>query len=207
MLLHASTTSLTPDELARALGLPRAAVEALGANASDGRIALRDVERALESALLRLYHAEVATSTREQPAAIADEAEESIDIEAAPEPEPAAETTSDEPHPMITRTYEEFQADADERDDPRIAPRYTPRRAIGGVFNKTKFTVMQISSTGMRIRHDETLLPGEEARLTFALLQPAQSIIIRARVVWTRVASRGGNTFSGTPASRARDSA
>ena len=48
--------------------------------------------------------------------------------------------------------------------DARIAPRYIPRRSIGGVFNKTKFTVMQISSTGLRIRHDETLLPGEEGQ-------------------------------------------
>jgi len=183
MLLHSSTTQLTRDELARALGLPRPAVEALTENLSGDSIALRDVERVLEGALLRLYHAEVA-STVAAPA-LAPAEEESVDIEAAP----------DEPAPIITRTFDEFQQEANEGADSRIAPRYTPRRAIGGVFSRTKFTVLQISSTGLRIRHDETLLPGEEARMTFALLQPAQSVIIRARVVWTRVASRGNVTF------------
>ncbi|MEA2572224.1 MAG: hypothetical protein QOI24_4225 [Acidobacteriota bacterium] len=185
MLLHDSTIQVTRDELARSLALPRTAIDALatgGVLSSDERIALRDVERLLQDALLRLYHAEVANRAT-QPTGEAEE--DSITIEAAP----------DEPQPIITRTIDEFQHDADEGTDARIAPRYMPRRSIGGVFNKTKFTVMQISSTGLRIRHDETLLPGEEARLTFALLQPAQSIIIRARVVWTRVASRGGASF------------
>lgn len=187
MLLHSSTTQLTREELARALALPRSAVEALTENLKGDSIALRDVERVLEGALLRLYHAEVAQTiapaVAAQPAVEAPE--ESIDIEAADE----------EPAPIITRTFEEFTQDANEGADARIAPRYTPRRAIGGVFNRTKFTVLQISSTGLRIRHDETLLPGEESRMTFALLQPAQSIIIRARVVWTRVATRGNSTF------------
>jgi hypothetical protein len=190
MLLHDSTTQLTRDDLARSLSLPRTAIDALAASGSlpsDERIALRDVERLLQDALLRLYHAEVVSRTT-QPS-VAEPEEESITIEAAPD------LPTDEPSPVITRTFDEFQRDADEGSDSRFAPRYVPRRAIGGVFNKTKFTVMQISSTGLRIRHDETLLPGEEARLTFALLQPAQSIIIRARVVWTRVASRGGASF------------
>jgi hypothetical protein len=185
MLLHDSTTQLTRDDLARSLSLPRAAIDALasgGGLPSDERIALRDIERLLQDALLRLYHAEVASRVA-LPAAEVEE--ESITIEAAP----------DESQPIITRTFDEFQLDADEGADARIAPRYIPRRSISGAFNKTKFTVLQLSSTGLRIRHDETLLPGEEARVTFALLQPAQSIIIRARVVWTRVASRGGASF------------
>src|SRR5436190_16389903 len=144
MLLHDSMTKLTRDELARSLALPRTAIDALatgGALSSDDPIALRDVERLLQDALLRLYHAEVANRAT-QPAGEAEE--ESITIEAAP----------DEPHAIITRTFDEFQRDADEGADARIAPRYIPRRSIGGVFNKTKFTVMQISSTGLRIRHD-----------------------------------------------------
>ena len=40
----------------------------------------------------------------------------------------------------------------------------------------------------MRIRHDEPLLPGDEAKLSFALLNPARSFVMRARVVWTSVA-------------------
>ena len=68
MLLHNSMTKLTRDELARSLALPRAAIDALatgGALPSEDPIALRDVERLLQDALLRLYHAEVANRARE----------------------------------------------------------------------------------------------------------------------------------------------
>jgi hypothetical protein len=202
MLLSSSTTSLSREDLARALSLPRPAVDALIAggalSSAGGRVPLREVERVLQSALLRLYHAEV------ERGAAAEREDESVTIDASPIAAATAVTAEhdpNEPHPapagadaVITRTFAEFQEDADEGADARITPRYVPRRAIGGVFDKTKFTIMQISSTGLRIRHENTLLPGEEARLTFALLQPAQSIILRARVVWTRIANRGGGT-------------
>jgi hypothetical protein len=78
-----------------------------------------------------------------------------------------------------------------EKLDLRVAPRYIPRRQVGGTFNQTKFSILQISTSGLRIRHDQTLLPGEEGRLTFALIKPPQSFLLKARVVWTSIAQRG----------------
>ena len=80
--------------------------------------------------------------------------------------------------------------------DQRRLPRYVPRRQIGGIFDDVKFTIVQISASGLRIRHGEPLLPGSEAKLTFALMSPARSIVVRARVVWTSLASAGEDRFS-----------
>jgi hypothetical protein len=48
-----------------------------------------------------------------------------------------------------------------------------------------------LSNTGLRIRHAEALRPGEEARLSFAMQNPARSVVMRARVAWTSIAQRG----------------
>ncbi|HWS73252.1 MAG TPA: PilZ domain-containing protein, partial [Thermoanaerobaculia bacterium] len=64
---------------------------------------------------------------------------------------------------------------------------------VGGTFNQTRFSILQISTTGLRIRHDQTLLPGEEGKLTFALIKPPQSFLLKARVVWTSIAQRGND--------------
>lgn len=92
--------------------------------------------------------------------------------------------------PAIARGFELDDRPV-EKLDLRVAPRYIPRRQVGGTFNQTKFSILQISTTGLRIRHDQTLLPGEEGRLTFALLKPPQSFLLKARVVWTSIAQRG----------------
>ena len=39
-------------------------------------------------------------------------------------------------------------------------------------------------------------MPGSEAKLTFALIKPARSIVVRARVVWTSLARSGEDRFS-----------
>lgn len=77
--------------------------------------------------------------------------------------------------------------------DLRQAPRYIPRRQINGIFGEVKFSIVQISDTGLRIRHEEPLGPGDEAKLSFALLKPQRSFLVRARVVWTSVASYEGD--------------
>ena len=59
--------------------------------------------------------------------------------------------------------------------------------------HQTRFSILQISTTGLRIRHDQTLLPGEEGKLTFALIKPPQSFLLKARVVWTSIAQRGND--------------
>lgn len=78
----------------------------------------------------------------------------------------------------------------------RIATRYVPLRQLGGIFGDTKFFIMQLSATGMRIRHNEPLMPGDEAKLSFALLKPARSVVVRAKVVWTSLARSGNDRFS-----------
>jgi len=53
-----------------------------------------------------------------------------------------------------------------------------------------------MSSTGLRIRHREPLMPGDEAKVSFALMKPARSFVLRARVVWTSLARSGEEQVS-----------
>jgi hypothetical protein len=89
-----------------------------------------------------------------------------------------------------------YAAPARETREQRIAQRYVPLRQITGIFGDKKITVLQLSATGLRIRHPEALVPGEEAKLSFALMRPARSIVIRAKVVWTSLARAGEERFS-----------
>jgi hypothetical protein len=87
-------------------------------------------------------------------------------------------------------------SDESEGPDQRFASRFVPLRQIDGFLNDMKFTIVQISSTGMRIRHREPLVPGVEAKLSFALIKPARSFVMRVRVVWTSLARSGDEHFS-----------
>jgi hypothetical protein len=190
MLLGTSTTTLSRDELARALSIPAAAVEALvagGALKADGdRISLQQVERFLQSALLRVYHAEVERGQEKE-----EKDEITIDL---PEPKPLA-VVAESGDSSVIHSIAEYEASLGPIDH-RISQRYKPRRQVGGSFGNVKFAVLQMSDSGLRIRHDETLLPGEEARMSIALVRPQQSVVIKARVVWTSIAQRGdGPTF------------
>ena len=138
------TDALTRDELARALGLPRAAVDALvGAGREDERVQLQTIERALQGLVQRVQQ---------------------IAAQSAP---------------------------GEESEELRRSPRYVPRRHIVGIFGKVKFSILQISRTGLRIRHEMSVLPGERGRITFAIGQPPQSFPMAASVIWTSIASRG----------------
>src|SRR4029453_18961874 len=93
--------------------------------------------------------------------------------------------------PDVTRSIQEFEDSRPETADLRIATRYMPRRQINGMFNNEKCTGLQILNTGLRIRHQQTLLPGEESKLSFSLVRASRSFAMRARVVWTSIGQRG----------------
>lgn len=97
----------------------------------------------------------------------------------------------EEQAPTITRTTDEHTTERPAHSDLRLAARYIPRKEIGGMFRDVKCKVVQLSNDGMRIRHTERLRPGDEARLSVALMSPPQSFAMRAEVVWTSIAQRG----------------
>lgn len=174
MLLPADV-AFRREDVSELLGLKPAVVDALFASGTlkGDTIAAADLERFFRDSLLRLYQAQALRAA----AAVSNE-EVEIDLEAPPEL-------------PIVRTSEEELPSALERPNLRAGVRYVPRRQIGGVFRDVKFVMLQLSSSGLRIRHDEALHPGDEARLSFAILNPPKSFVIRAHVVWTSIAQRG----------------
>jgi hypothetical protein len=160
------------------------------------RIPLEQLEAFFRDGLLAVYRAEnvlaVSTVVPPEPQRVA-----------PPEPEPppvlAGEASPQEPPPEPRVDLSPVQAEVPappEETDLRRAPRYVPRRQIDGFFNETRFSIVQISESGLRIRHRAALLPGEEAKVSFALLKSAQSVVLRCRVVWTSMAHANGETFS-----------
>jgi hypothetical protein len=196
MLLTPADVTLRRDELSDVLKLSPAVVDALIASGAiatekrDGRevVAAASLERVFRDALMRLYQtqAQAVARAEEQPIRLEDTSEE-IEIEAKPESAEAAQ----EPDPEITLSMTDEIMATGERPDLRAGLRYVPRRQIGGTFRDARFVMLQLSSSGLRIRHDEALRPGEEARLSFAILTPPKSFVMRARVVWTSIAQRG----------------
>lgn len=190
MLLSPADVMLRRDEIGEALRLSPGVVDALIASGAiaterrDGRevIAAASLERVFRDSLMRLYQAQA------QRVPVAEPLQETeIEIEAKPEPaEPAQEEA-----PEITLSMSDEIMVPGERPDLRAGLRYVPRRQIGGTFRDARFVMLQLSSSGLRIRHDEPLRPGEEARLSFAILTPPKSFVMRARVVWTSIAQRG----------------
>ncbi|HET7436093.1 MAG TPA: PilZ domain-containing protein [Thermoanaerobaculia bacterium] len=184
--------SFSSEDAAEILNLPTEAIRTL---VNGGTIRAEELEGFLRDGLLSLYRAE-ARAADELP-------EETLDLESETLPQPVmaeshAEPTADAiPEPMITRSLAEYESDAkNDRPNLRMAPRYTPRRQLGGTFRQVRFTIMQMSMTGLRIRHDETLRPGDAARLTFSVLAPARTFSLQARVVWTSIAQRAdGRSF------------
>jgi hypothetical protein len=196
------TRNLTRDELAEATGLGRRAIDALVNSGTlsatrNGTIAAADAEALLRSALMGLYRAEAEApeviAAVPQLAAADPGGEQEFEIERFEfDSTPVRDATPPaESIPMLSLAAEPGEEDP----DLRVAVRYVPRRQIGGTFSRVKFTVAQISNTGLRVRHNESLLPGEEARLSFALMKPPRTFVMRARVVWTSIAQRGGESF------------
>lgn len=195
------TGSVTPDEASRLLDLPSELIDALLASgrllcrmtAGELRIPLDQLETFFRDALLAVYRTEHSAGT-----AVAEEPQERLTSEPPEQPplvEEAMPAPTEEAVPVVPEPQPAV-ADPPEEEDLRRAPRYVPRRQIDGFFNETRFSIVQISDTGLRIRHRSALLPGEEAKVSFALLKSAQSVVIRARVVWTSMAHANGETFS-----------
>ncbi|HEX7151550.1 MAG TPA: PilZ domain-containing protein [Thermoanaerobaculia bacterium] len=194
--MRSLTASLSRDEVSRALELPASVVDALLDSGSllchvrDGepRIPLDQLESFFREGLLRVYRA-AAGVTADEP--VRREAPQSAAEPAAEEP-----TVAPTPPPVIPIAAPVEPQHT--KPDSRLAPRYIPRRHIEGIFNDLKFTIVQMSGTGLRIKSKESMIPGTEAKLSFALLNPPQSFVLRARVVWTSIAThhKGGETFS-----------
>jgi hypothetical protein len=169
------------------------------------RVPLAQLEEFFRDALLRLYQAESQGVQVDVPRALSPRPEREPDDEPvgepASEPEPEAEA---EPEPAVelpapifaSPAPEPKRQQAPEEPENRIATRYVPLRQLGGIFGDVKFVVMQLSATGFRIRHNEPLMPGDEGKLSFALMRPARSVVVRAKVVWTSLAKSGTERFS-----------
>lgn len=191
------TSTLTLSEVAELLDLPPATVDALldsgrvlcHVKGGEPRIPLAQLEEFFRDSLMRLYAVE-----RQSPREAAPVVQEPVRApEPQPEPEPEEPPATINQQPATPMVVAEPKAAL---PDQRRTQRYVPRRQIDGIFEDVKFTILQISSTGLRIRHRDPLLPGSEAKLTFALIKPARSIVVRARVVWTSLARSGEERFS-----------
>ena len=184
------------------------------------RIPVAQLETYLRDSLVRLYRFEArldlelpAAAAASTPSAImpplaepqlpaaavpdavpAPDAPSPVQHAAAPEPElePEGESAAIAAPPATQIAIDREVAPPVQYDDTRTNPRYVPRRQITGIFHDVRFTIVQLSASGLRIRHTDPLLPGDEAKLTFALLSPPRSFVMRARVVWTSAARYGG---------------
>lgn len=197
------TRTLTPAEVAELFDLAPGVVDALldsghvlcQFKGGEPRIPLAQLEEFFRERLIRVYRADVAREGEEPREALRVAGCELR--EPLPPQDHAPETRNPQPAtdvpPPPQQQQQQVRPDA---PDLRRLPRYIPRRQIDGIFDDVKFTILQISSTGLRIRHKEPLVPGTEAKLTFALLKPARSVMLRMRVVWTSLARSGEDTFS-----------
>jgi len=76
-----------------------------------------------------------------------------------------------------------------EPSDFRRTPRYTPSSPLEGTFGELRFSILEISTSGLRIRHTRPTEAGKEGKLSFTLTDPAQTFNLRGRVVWTTAAT------------------
>jgi hypothetical protein len=184
----AALLGITPEAVDALLDTGRVLCHVKG---GEPRIPLAQLEEFFRDALMRLYAVE------SQPAAAAAPQPLIAEPAAVPDPEPVPEPPHEEPPPASNPQPATVSvSEPRELPDQRRTRRYVPRRQIDGIFDDVKFTIVQISATGLRIRHREPLMPGSEAKLTFALIMPARSIVVRARVVWTSLARSGEERFS-----------
>ena len=188
MLLENSRLYFSPDEASRSLRLPQPVIDAMLQtgliDGARGTLSAAAIERVLCDTLLRLYRAEARADEIEitLPAAL-ETFEETLELETSEEI-PGVE--------VVRNSLSEYQTEELRRkENKRVTARYKPRKQIGGMFRQSRFTILQISDTGLRIRHDESLRPNDESRVTFSILQPARTFALKARVVWTSIAQRG----------------
>ncbi|HEX9986590.1 MAG TPA: PilZ domain-containing protein [Thermoanaerobaculia bacterium] len=197
------TSSFSRDELSLALEVSPEVIDALIQSGSvlchvrDGepRIPLDQLEAFFRDGLLRLYRLAASEGRIDEPVREPQATTQTPPLPpfAAEEPEAAAVVAS----PVIPIAAP-VEKSSPSKPDSRLAPRYLPRRHIDGIFNDVKFTIVQLSTTGLRVKSKESMIPGAEAKLSFALMNPPQSFVMRAKVVWTSIAThhKGGETFS-----------
>jgi hypothetical protein len=158
----------TLEQTATILGLPHSAGETLVREGHLSSMSASAIQTYLSQSFIRLFQAQAA------------------------QPEPVIEAKEEPNDSLITRSIVEFEEELrGETPDLRVAPRYVPRRQVGGVFHSMPFTLIQLSTAGLRIRHDDTLRAGDVARLTLSLHRPERIFTMQARVVWTTIAQRG----------------
>lgn len=191
--------SLSREDVCRTFGLSASALDALIAgghllcHVSNGepRIPLVQLETFFREGLLSVYRTQAA-----QESTVA--SFEPIALPAPPEVIPvpvAVESEVAPPAPVIAAVPPPMPVPEVENDiesepiDLRVAPRYIPRRQINGIIDDVRFAIVQLSRTGIRIRHTEEIVHTSDSKLTFALLNPARSFMMRGRVVWTSAAT------------------
>lgn len=189
--------SLSRDEVARTFGLRPHVLDALIAtghllcHVRDGetRIPLEQLEAFFRDGLLNVYRAQANAET------IVTSFDNAIALPPPPvapvEPEPPPPQAMEAPAPSVAPAsvlVREREVEVPE-SDLRISPRFIPRRQINGIIDDVKFTIVQLSRTGLRIRHTEDILHSPDSKLTFALLNPARSFMMKGKVVWTSVAT------------------
>ena len=199
--------SISPREIGLLLDLPDDVVDALIASGrllchvrnGETLVPLDQLEAFFRDGLIRVIRASAmpvqplaAPQPQPEPPPKIEDVREVPPLAAAPEPEQEPEPEAE--LQMVIRPPVE-----EKRKESRIAPRFIPRRQIGGMFKDVKFSIVHISASGLRIRHSDPLIPGDEAKLSVALLNPPRSIVSRARVGWTSVAhyeNDARNTFA-----------
>jgi len=204
------STSITREELSELLDVPLDFVDALldsgkvlcHVKGGQPRIPLAQLEEFFRHALMQVYAKEAGGGQAilpvlpdPEPLAAIEPAPMAVEEPSIPEPAPAEIARAPLPVPIPAPAVRVPQPEPHYAEQ-RIATRYVPLRQLGGIFGETKFFIMQLSATGMRIRHSEPLMPGDEAKLSFALLKPARSVVVRAKVVWTSMARSGKERFS-----------
>jgi excisionase family DNA binding protein len=167
----ARATTFTEDEAARILGLTIPAFNELLTNGrlqvvergGTTRIAAEQLEAFLRDALLSLYRAEAAAPIQD----------------------------GDDGGIEITRSIADYVEPRAGRPNLRVAPRYKPRRPIAAKFAAKPLSILQLSTSGLRVRHDETFRPGQTASLTFSVGNPPHSVAVKAQIIWTSIAQSG----------------
>ena len=201
------TSSLSPDDVAELLEVSPRLIHALmedgrllcHVHGGEPRIPLAQLEMFFRDALLRLYRAEARLDPELREQEAPDEPYEQPYEQPEEEPvgrEAAVLPRASEPFAAVPVPIPDAPAPVPDQPEHRRVMRYVPRRQIDGIVGDVKFTILQISANGLRIRHKDPLLPGTEAKLTFALLKAARSVVVRARVVWTSLARSGEERFS-----------
>jgi hypothetical protein len=208
--------ALSRDEVCRRFGFDDATLDALLAGGQllcrlqggEVRIPLEQLEAFFRQGLVNVYRAEAAGE--EMPVALAAVALQPIpppSAEEEPRDAPALlssmEQLPDDDGPDAALDDEALDDEALDDDAPadqapsaaggdrpntRLSQRYIPRRHLSGIFGDVKFTIMQMSATGLRVRHEQAVVPGDETKISFALLNPPRSFLMRGRIVWTSAA-------------------